>query len=218
MRRVVPLLAVAALLAAAAPAIAGPREDARRFSDAALRAKAMIATHAGEVEEATAALRPCFELAMRAPAHASDRASSVLAVEVVYELLHPAEPVLRRFVADLEAVATTDPALRAGRMAWRRALAIFAALPHAGDPCVLLERWRAAGWSADAAPPDLAPAFDRLERLNGGRVVDRWMRSAVHRLRELGVSKRAARRFAGDGMFDALIAHALTLIEPAEPL
>lgn len=218
MRRVVPLLAVAALLSAAPSAGANPRDDARRFSDAALRAKVAIAAQAGEAGTAAALLRPCFELAAQAPPRAIDRASALVGAEVVYELLHPAEPALRRLVADLEAVPTTDPALRAGRMAWRRAMAIFVALPHAGDPCGVLERWRETGWSDAGAPPDMAVAFDRLERREGGKVVEGWMRCAVHRLERLGISRPAARRFGGEGMFDALLEQAAGLFAPAEPL
>src|SRR3954454_16691101 len=164
MKPLVLLLAVVATLAAAVPAGAQPRDDARRFSDAALRAKVTIAAHAGEVATAAAALRPCFELAMQAPPRASDRATALVAAEVVYELLHPAEPALRQLVADLDAVPTTDPALRAGRMAWRRVIAVFAALPHVDDACGVLDRWRAAGGTDAAGAPHKGGTVARPDR------------------------------------------------------
>lgn len=211
-RFIVPLilLAVVALPGTAEGTV---RQDARRFVDAVAQAKVAIADLEPQVAAASDAMQPCLKLSFDAPEHARDRAESFALTAFVSGLLTPAEGAVGRLVAQLEAIRVRDPALRAGRMAWRRVLRSFEALPHVDDACAVLERWRADGWRDASEPPDLEPALRRSDAIAGGTVTDRWMLAAGHRLVSLGVRPRSARLFMGEAVFDPLLAHAFDAFE-----
>jgi len=108
----------------------------------------------------------------------------------------PVRPALDTFLAELEAIPIADPVLRSGRAGWRSEVDLIRRLPSLPDPCATLLAWRGAGYAQSASPivvaavlnPGLLAAEDKLAL-------------AARRMRALGVSTGAARRFTGDGMF-----------------
>jgi hypothetical protein len=108
----------------------------------------------------------------------------------------PVRPALDTFLAELEAIPIADPILRSGRAGWRSEVDLVHRLPSVPDPCATLKTWQRAGYAASASPivveavlnPGLLAAEDKLTL-------------AARRMRALGVSASAARRFTGDGMF-----------------
>lgn len=200
LRCIVLVLSVLAL--AAVPAQAAPRtKAAAAFSDAALRAK--VALQAGEpavkakldAMRSGLCLRVVKESARSGNRHRFKRALAVTLLGGLRPLVEVFVPVARQLVAELDAVPTRDPALIRGRDAWRRSVAAFEGLPVVERPCERLGEWRASGYSAEKAPPYLV---DELEQLEDDGAVD--LALAARRLRQLGVSRRAAERFAGEDL------------------
>jgi len=129
----------------------------------------------------------------------SDRELEVVLVALLLILApgyDPVRPALDTFLAELEAIPIADPILRSGRAGWRSEVDLVRRLPSVADPCATLRTWQRAGYAASASPivvdavlnPGLLAAEDKLTL-------------AARRMRALGVSASAARRFTGDGMF-----------------
>jgi hypothetical protein len=129
----------------------------------------------------------------------SDRELEVVLVAVLLIVApgyDPVRPALDTFLAELEAIPIADPILRSGRAGWRSEVDLVRRLPSVPDPCATLKTWQRAGYTASASPivveavlnPGLLAAEDKLTL-------------AARRMRALGVSASAARRFIGDGMF-----------------
>ncbi|HEV3000116.1 MAG TPA: hypothetical protein VGW75_05185 [Solirubrobacteraceae bacterium] len=202
------LLAVAVAVLGAAPAQAAPRTQAAAdFADAALHAKVALKAQAGEYRRRERALR--VELCMRAiralPAgyeRRARRAVGVFVVGILRPFIDVLVPVVRQLVADLDAVPTRDRALIGGRAAWRQSLAALERFPAIDRPCERLDEWRASGWDPAKAPPDMTAAIDAMP--DDSRATAAWLEVAARRLRQLGVSPAAARRFTGARFADAL--------------
>ncbi len=207
------LVAVAGLAGTPAVADAAPSRDAQRFADAvargkqsllALRPMISVRTYGAivEVERCEAAMEGVHADAVER--RLEEQGSTVVWAMYVYPYVELHRPMLRQVVADLDAIPTRDPALRAGREAWRRGLRLFEALPPPlPDPCGALERWRDASFTAEAAPLTRADAerfWEILARTDDER--DRRFARAVKRLRALGVSPRRARAFDGRRLLD----------------
>ena len=210
---------VAAVVACAAPAAAhgqspppsvppvpGPplsaRAAARELSFAAyrLRVKVLAQQDAilAKLEVSLDALDDarCDQAVRAAP---DDRALEVVLVALLVIIApgyDPVRPALDTFLAELEAIPVADPILRSGRAGWRSEVDLIRRLPSLPDPCGTLQTWQRAGYADSASPivveavlnPGLLAAEDKLAR-------------AARRMRALGVSAGAARRFTGDGMF-----------------
>lgn len=209
-RRLLPLLAVAAALlpAAPAPADAAPRtRTAAAYAEAALRAEVAVRARVDEHRQRVRDLR--VELCLRAvravPARQPRRARRAIAVfvaAVLQPFVDVFVPVGQQLVADLYAVPTRDRALIAGRIAWRRSIAELERFPAVDRPCERLDDWRASGWDPAKAPPDPTAALRALEEDPDENELG--IRIAARRLRRLGVSPAAARRFTGARFLDAL--------------
>jgi hypothetical protein len=209
MRRLVLVaVAIAGLLVSAAPADAGSRSSAQRFADAALRTKVRIGAVVPAVKRSAREIwEPCAGLPESEPPARAKPQIDVLEVSIILGPVFPhTQPVLERFVADLEAIPTNDPALRSGRAAWRESVRREAAIPIVERPCELYAAWAATGYAPEAAPvlpvAEYEAAMRGLDELEArsARKKDR----AARRLRRLGVREPSARRFAGAGMFRAL--------------
>ena len=112
-------------------------------------------------------------------------------------LFDPARPVYDQVVADLNAIPTRDPKLKSARAVWRMWQARLAKLSPFQPYCAQLEAWRQAGW-----PPEQQPRASRdfnmaMQGLLQGHGYPKLL-AAEARLRQLGVSKRAAARVLGD--------------------
>jgi hypothetical protein len=218
--RLAPMMLVAAALAAGAtPAGAqapsprpSDRAAAREFSFAAYRLRVAVLAQKPQVEAGAArALRALGDSRCDRAVSASPDSRKVdvvlvaalIAVAPVYE---PIRAALDRYLAELERVPTADPVLRSGRAGWRSEIDLLHRLPSIPDPCAALEAWQRAGYAPGAAPvnpaailnPGLAAADDKLGR-------------AGRRMRELGVSAGAARRFTGATLFAGIADEELEL-------
>jgi hypothetical protein len=108
----------------------------------------------------------------------------------------PVRPALDTFLAELETIPIADPVLRSGRAGWRSEVDLVRRLPSVPDPCATLQTWQRAGYAASASPIVVAAV------LNPGLIAaEDKLAAAARRMRALGVSAGAARRFTGDGMF-----------------
>ena len=201
------LTALICLIALMLPAAsqAAPPKSAQRFADAALRLKIAV-------KELTPAARAgfddidvpmCRRALERAPRHAAERAAEFYGIVIVQPLLVAAPP-LQQFVRDLEAIPTSDIALRQGRAAWRKGVQFFTSFPRVEKPCSVLDAWSRAGWSraeAPQIPPELTKLLgDEVEEDTTAAKLER----AGERLHQLGISYRAAARFEGYGLFDEI--------------
>ena len=209
-RSLAALLALTLAVAAAAPATAGaePRTAAAAaFADAALRAKVALKAQADEYRRRSRELRIrlCFRVLAAVDERYEQRvqrAVQVTVLAVFQPVVETFVPIGRQMVADLDAVRTRDRGLIAGRLAWRQSVELFAGIPRIDRPCQRLAEWRDSGWRPEAAPPRLEDPLDHL--LEGAEDIDRNMRIGVRRLRMLGVSRAAARRFGGYDLLDVL--------------
>jgi hypothetical protein len=109
------------------------------------------------------------------------------------------------FVAELDRIATADPALVAGREGWRSFAALLAQMaPLPDDTCAQLRRWRRAGFSFDRVPvlqpKPIHDLFLQAARRTAPSDVepDRSRERAAERMVELGVPQGQATRFVGD--------------------
>jgi hypothetical protein len=108
----------------------------------------------------------------------------------------PVRPALDTFLAEIERIPTSDPALRGGRAGWRTEIDIIHRLPSTPDPCAALQAWQRTGFAPSAAPIPLDALVNPAAQAAEGKVA-----IAARRMRRLGVSAGAARRFTGKGMF-----------------
>jgi hypothetical protein len=195
------LLVLACALAAAAPASAAPRtKSAAAFADAGLKGRAAVQAQTGEIERQTEALQPklCLEVVedVAEAKRSMTRTIPFMLLGLVQPMMDALVPASRQMVVDLDAVPTKDPALVAGREAWRRVVASFESYPRVDRPCERLREWRDSGWAVEKRPPSLAREIAAMAR--GSRSIDRGLARAQRRLRQLGVSRAAAKRFTGE--------------------
>jgi hypothetical protein len=211
--RRVAVLAVVLGATAAVPAAAqtppAPAPDeraaAREFSFAAYRARVAVKAQKAAIEAALNARIDalddprCARAITAAPRAAQETVVAMSGLLVALPLLDGVRAPVQKLVAELERVPTADPSLRSGRAAWRAEAQFFARLPAVPDMCAALDAWRRARYGPRAAPIDLA-AFDDV----GLETVERKLAAAAARMRELGVSAGAARRFTGDNLLDGI--------------
>lgn len=206
------LVTVLAMATAMSAGAAAPR-SANRFVEAVERGQRTLAGAGPEIDRRTREIeRELSRCESATEGDFSDRVNARIELQggaVVWSaLLHPyvelSLPALRQVVADLDAVATRDPALHAGRQAWHRGVRLFTSLaPPPQRPCEALERWRDSGFAAAQAPisrRDALRFWDTLERTDDER--DSRYARAVKRLRELGIPGRRAKAFNGHRVFD----------------
>ncbi len=211
-----PLLAVLALAvalsmpqASAAATQPDERAAAREFSYAAYRLRVAIRAQDPAIEQAARILSaPDCLLALGlfddVPAKAQDDVSAVATDMLAGAAFAPIAAPLRTFAAELDAIATADPALRSGRATWRSdALALAQARPLPRKVCATLRRWRLKGYR-DADRPHLQPAAVRRALTKDGSRAERRLRRAAARMVQLGVTRGQARRFTGDTLFDGV--------------
>jgi hypothetical protein len=210
------VLAGALTLAQPASAQVAPddRAAAREYAYAAYRLRVAIKARLPEIERAAAITRaPACRAALRGATPEQERRHLDDLVGVLVDLLAgamfaPVAQPLQTFQAELDRVATADPALRSGRAAWRASIALYSQVrPLPADLCAQLGRWRTAGYAASARP-DLQPAAVR-RILDGSGTVDAKLHLAAARLVALGVTEGQARRFAGDTLFSGFSAEDL---------
>lgn len=196
---------VAALIVLAAPTAAAAqapdeRAAARAFADAALRFQAGLAPLEPRYLEISWRLPRCVTRLVRRLPDRRDRKILLLPFTNYYgELGRLFEPSLTRFSAELHAIQTADPALRAGRTAWRRMRRVFgalAALPTV-DLCGEARRLVASGF---ARTPAIRRAVRLMALIRRDPLHDfnRRTERAARRLRELGVPPEHAQVFEDD--------------------
>jgi hypothetical protein len=201
--------ALTLLLVGVAPAAAqgpsGPpseRAAAREFAFAAYRLRVAVLVHRAEIQavasKVLAALKDprCNRAVTSAPESRRVQVVLVSTLIVVGPVYDPIRADLDRFLAELERVPTADPVLRSGRAGWRSEIDLVHRLPSVADPCAVLQAWQRAGFAASAAPLNI----DAI--LNPGLdAADGKLARAERRMRQLGVSAGAAKRFTGDTLF-----------------
>jgi hypothetical protein len=207
MRRRLATVVVPALLVIAAPATAAAqappdeRAAARAFADAALR----LATTVEALEPRYGPMidadppRCLKRLARRGPQPRSDDLAMLHFGEVFRRVGVLLEPALTQFSMALHAVQTSDPALRGGRTAWRRARRIYATLAAAPaiDVCAEAQRYADGGFEP-------TPAVRRARKLARLLVVDELrdfddrVERTIVRLRRLGIPRNEASAFDGE--------------------
>lgn len=200
------LLALVAAAVLAAPASARPTRAAEAFVAAVERAEAGAAANVtARWPQAQADLARCAALIdTQVPASAAADAAALHTMAVHDELVvAPLREPLRRLVADLDAVRTSDRALRRGRAVWRGWYDAALRFPAVADPCWALAAWKAAGWAPAARPAGVTGPQAWIAPERGGVSEAARLRAAVTRLRALGVPPKRAAAFAGDGVFDA---------------
>jgi hypothetical protein len=215
--RITLILTLVVLAAGALPAGAqapsprpSERAAAREFAFAAYRLRVAMLAQKAQVEAgAVRALRAfgdprCDRVVTASPQNRRVDVVLVAALIVIAPVYDPIRAPLDRYLAELERVPTADPALRSGRAGWRSEIDLVRRLPSIVDPCAALQAWQRAGYAPSAAPvnpaaignPGLAAADGKLGR-------------AGRRMRELGVSAGAARRFTGATLFRGIAEEAL---------
>lgn len=123
---------------------------------------------------------------------------------------------MRAIVAGLDAIPTSDPALRSGRSAWRRTAELAAALPPMAPPCPKIEAWAKRKWRGKA--PRIVPAGGEkvLAALDDDVLSGKFERAAK-RLRVLGISAKHAEVWSGDTVFDGLFDEIARLVDESAP-
>lgn len=205
-RRLVVPLCLLGLLVPAAAAEAAPPKSAQRFADAGLRLTIAVKALKPQFKAGYEALdfKRCGRALMRdVPERQVERAATIVGIAAVQPLVTLSLPPMQQMVRDLDAIPTSDIALRRGRAAWRKSAALFAALPRLDDPCAQLEAWADAKWREAAAPKVTVADFERFTQ--AGASLERKFKGAVKRLRTLGISRGAAERFTGEKVFNDVI-------------
>jgi hypothetical protein len=207
-----PLLVLSAAAPAQAqtppPAVPAPPDEraaAREFSFAAYRARLAVKAQKPAIEAALNARLEalddprCERAVNAAPRAAEDAVLAMTIVLIALPLIDGIRGPAQQLVVELERVPTADQALRSGRAAWRAQAQFFARLPTVPDMCAALDAWRQAGYGPGGAPIP-------LEAFQGGglETVERKLAAAAARMRELGVSAGAARRFTGDTLLQGI--------------
>lgn len=209
-----PVLLAAAVLAlpqAASAQVPDERVAAREFSYAAYRLRVKIKAAVPAMNQAAGVLTSpgCVDATRAAPklTKAAERKAGVLLAEVLLgAALAPVGGAFGTFQTELDRVPTTDPALIAGREAWREGVVFISQVqPVPADACDRIRAWVDSGY-ADAALPVLQPApIHRLlvsaPESDEPDAAAPGLRRAAARMVELGVTKGQARRFAGETLF-----------------
>jgi hypothetical protein len=188
----------------APPPVPDERAAAREFAFAAYRARVAVKAQKAPIEAALMARLgalddpTCRRAIMRAPERVQDRVVGMTIILTALPLLDGIRAPVQQLVAELERVPTADVALRRGRAAWRVQAEFLTRLPAVPDMCVALDAWRRAGYAPRAAPIDLA-ALAGL-----GDTAEAKLAACAARMRELGVSAGAARRFTGTNFLDGI--------------
>lgn len=205
-----PVTGTAATPPAAPPAAQGQAPDeraaARELSFAAYRLRVAVLAQKSAIEDrllgvtVPALTDPrCDRVEDAAPGLAG---IEVLLVELILDVTPPYDPVrvpLDTFLAEIERIPIADRALRSGRAGWRSEIVFIRQLQSSPDPCGKLQAWRRADFAPSASPVNLDAALDP-----GLRAAEDKITIAARRMRTLGVSTGAARRFTGAGMFDGI--------------
>ena len=190
---------------APAPAQAAPdeRAAARELSFAAYRLRVAVLAQKQAVEDKLLGITlgalsdpRCDRAENAAPGFL---AIEVLIVELVLDITPAYDPVrtaLDAFLAQIEAIPTNDRALRSGRAGWRSEIQFIRGLQSSPDPCGSLQAWQRKHFAPSASPVNLDAVTDP-----GLNAAEDKITIAARRMRALGVSAGAARRFTGDGVF-----------------
>lgn len=205
------VVAVLAGTAAEGAEAAAPK-SAQRFADAVLRAKERIIAAEPAIERAYKAdFNACVKVADATedgPEMASQTEDEVQALfigGVLGPALEPTRAAFDQLLADLDAIPTGDPALRAGREAWRAEIAAIRRVPVLERPCAQLKAWSDAGLTAATRPAFPFAAIEAYYAETAEvRRNARRLRAAARRLQRLGVREGAARRFTGDDLYSHL--------------
>ncbi len=194
------LAAVAvALFIATRGATQNDRAAAQAFGVAAERFHAAVLAAVPEVEQRSEALKTqvCARALRRAPRRQRELLAQYMVTIQLDALYTPIRPAFDAFVAELNAIATEDPALRSGRAAWRSLATLIVREPVPAGACALLSAWRHAGQPRDALPAIPGLTLEQAELIVESDVVfKRKMDEGARRLRALGVSPQPARRFS----------------------
>lgn len=205
------LLAIAIGLTAAPPAGGADRDpadvaSAREFSFAAYRLRVAVKAAGPEMARRKKELSDCSSVYTEAPRRAKKAALEVYFAADLLVLLDGIRQPLAVFVAELDRVPVEDAALRRGRAAWRgNATDLAAIAPVPADVCDQFARWQAAGYTDATRPAVDTKGFRRLgedDKTSNRRA--RRLRAAVRRMRELGVRRGTAERFAGDTLLEGI--------------
>jgi len=187
------------------PAQAAPdeRAAARELSFAAYRLRVAVLAQKQAVEDKLLGITlgalsdpRCDRAENAAPGFL---AIEVLIVELVLDITPAYDPVrtaLDAFLAQIEAIPTNDRALRSGRAGWRSEIQFIRGLQSSPDPCGSLQAWQRKHFAPSASPVNLDAVTDP-----GLNAAEDKITIAARRMRALGVSAGAARRFTGDGVF-----------------
>lgn len=188
------------------PAAPDERGAAREFSFAAYRLRVALVAQRADIEQRMQAGLDAFDQPacedalveiVLLPEGRRDEALVVAAALALAPAFAAVRPAFERFLGEIERVPTADPALRTGRADWRASIGALRRFPAEIDVCGTLERWRRANFARAATPlglgEDLAGALPRTRSAKLAR--------AARRMRQLGVSPGAARRFSGETLF-----------------
>lgn len=184
-------------------------KSAQRFADAVLRVKERIVAAGPAMSEGFRGFDACAKWADASEgdperSEAIERKAALLVqAAVMGPALDPTRPAFDLLIADLDAIPTRDPVLRAGREAWREEVAAIRALPTVQRPCERLRAWHATGYAAASTPAVPFDAYDAFFTPNAQvRRNLRRLEAAAHRLQQLGIRRGAARRFTGDDLYE----------------
>jgi hypothetical protein len=200
------ILSIAAAALLVPPATAPAATTAERFAGAVERGKSAIRAKEAEYRAAFEAVD--FDRCERAlerkppPKREADRFGLLFAAVILQPTFGPTKPVLQQIVDDLDAIPTRDPILRSGRAAWRSVVGLVSRFPTVDKPCEQIEAWANAGWRASARPDFDFEGFEKLLEEGDDKALERKLDRAARRLRQLGVSKGAAERFAGETLLE----------------
>jgi hypothetical protein len=203
--------AVLALPQASSAQVPDERVAAREFSYAAYRLRVKIKAAMPAMNQAAGALSSpaCSDASSETPklTKAAERKAGVLLAEVLFgAILAPVADDFGTFQTELDRVPTSDAALAAGRESWRSTVVLLQQVqPVPADVCSRIRAWVDSGY-ADAALPVLQPAplhelIASAPESDEPDTAPPGVRRAAARMRELGVPKGQAQRFAGATLF-----------------
>jgi hypothetical protein len=185
------------------------RAAAREFSFAAYRLRLALLGQEAQLEDRMQAgldaigssrCEATLVALVALPLQRREEAFPIAAAVAIAPAFATMRPAFERFRDELERVPTADPVLRSGRAAWRSSVANIATFPPDLDICGTLERWRRAGFSRAAAP--LGLGGERLGPYAASAA--KKLVAAARRMRELGVSAGASRRFSGETLLEGI--------------
>ena len=193
--RFLPALIALVLLAPAPASAQTPPPDERAAAQALADAAKRLVAEADGLEDDAVWVDTCDALKKEPPARRRDAASDYANGLELRFYIDGLRPALMRFRTDIAGAQTFDLVLRSGRAAGRRIARTLDAVvpPGEPDPCAAYEAYAKAGYPA--GPAREARAIEqRLEEIDTRRI-DRKIRAAADRMRELGVSRADARAF-----------------------